>query len=59
MLALSDKDPDKALALIEQLSKDSPDEPVLYSTAAYAAIKRDDFGKPEDVWGQQVHVCRY
>ena len=55
MLALADTDPDKALEAIDQLSKDKdrPDaanEPVLYSTAAFAAIKKDDFGSVNDVW---------
>ena len=40
------------MQLIERLSSeaDKAEEPVLYSTAAYAAIKRDDFGSPKDRW---------
>ena len=47
--------PIRPFGLIEQLAKDGPDaenEPVLYSTAAYTAIKKDDFGSATDVWGR-------
>ncbi len=52
MLAIADTDPDKASQLIDQFAKELPNTPVLYSTAAYVAVKRDDFGSPDDVWAR-------
>jgi tetratricopeptide (TPR) repeat protein len=50
--SLAETDPDKASQLIDTLVRESPNEPVLFSTAAYVAIMRDDFGSPEDVWAR-------
>jgi predicted Zn-dependent protease len=52
MQALAEIDPDKASQVTEALVKESPNEAALYSTAAYTAIMRDDFGSSDDVWAR-------
>jgi hypothetical protein len=54
---LADADPDKALAQIEQYIQESPEDGMVYVLAAYAKLKREEFGEAADSWERKKTMC--
>ncbi|MCE9530046.1 MAG: tetratricopeptide repeat protein, partial [Planctomycetes bacterium] len=50
LLGLADTDPAKVLDAVAKYSAESKDEAILYSIAAFAALRRDEIGTEADVW---------